>query len=84
MDIQPVFNEYKAVTYMFQNFSETDDQCSEAWKKQPRKPLNNMHHHDTMKTIGKAYSVFCKRGSLPYIARTETKENLSGCFFYYQ
>ena len=45
---------------------------------------NNMHHHDTMKTIGKAYLVFCKRGSLPYIARIKAKENLSGCFFYYQ
>ena len=45
---------------------------------------NNMHHHDTMKTIGKAYLAFCKRGSLPYIARIKAKENLSGCFFYYQ
>ena len=28
MDTQPVFNEYKAVTYMCQFFSKTEDQCS--------------------------------------------------------
>ena len=40
MDIQPVFNKYKAVAYMCQYFSKTE---------------NNMHHHDIMKTIAKAY-----------------------------
>ena len=29
MGIQPVFNEYKAVTCMCQNFSKTEDQCSQ-------------------------------------------------------
>ena len=43
---------------------------------------NNMHHHDTMKTIAKAYLVFCTRDSLPYLPRTETKENLSSCLFF--
>ena len=32
MDMQPVFNEYKAVTYMCQYLSKTEDQCSQAIK----------------------------------------------------
>ena len=32
MEIQPVFNEYKAVTYMCKYFSKTEDQCSQAMK----------------------------------------------------
>ena len=34
MDIQPVFNEYKAATYMYmcQYFAEIQDQCSQAMK----------------------------------------------------
>ena len=56
MDIQPVFNEYKAVAYMCQYFSKIEDQCSQAIK-QPAKEAfeNNIHYHDTMKSIAKAY-----------------------------
>ena len=56
MDIQPAFNEYKAVTYMCQYFSKTEVRCSQAMK-QPAKEVsgNNMHHHDTLKTIAKTY-----------------------------
>ena len=32
MDMQPVFNEYKTVTYMCQYFSKTEDQSSQAMK----------------------------------------------------
>ena len=32
MEMQPVFNEYKAVTYMCQYFSKTEDQSSQAIK----------------------------------------------------
>ena len=28
MDIQPVFNKYKAVAYMSSNFLKSEDQCS--------------------------------------------------------
>ena len=45
---------------------------------------NNMYHHDTIKTIAKAYFsniVFCSGGSLPYFTRIEAKENLSSCAF---
>ena len=56
MDIQPVFNEYKAVTYMCNYFSKTEDRCSQAMKQVAKKVFeNNMHHHDTMNTIAKAY-----------------------------
>ena len=53
---KPVFNEYKVVTYMCQYFSKSGDQCSEAMKQAAKEDFeNNMHHHDTMKTIAKAY-----------------------------
>ena len=56
MDIQPVFNEYKAVTYMCQCFSKTEDQCSQALQQAAKEAYeNNMHHHDAMKTIAKTY-----------------------------
>ena len=50
MDIQPVFNKYKAVTYMYQYFSKTEVQCSQAAKEAFE---NNTRHHGTMKTIAK-------------------------------
>ena len=56
MDILPVFNEYKAVTYMCQYFSKTEHRCSQATKQAAKEAFeNNMHHHDTMKIIAKAY-----------------------------
>ena len=56
MDIQLAFNEYKVVTYMCQYFSKTKDQCSETIKYAAKEAFeNNIHHHDTMKTITRAY-----------------------------
>ena len=56
MDRQLVFNEYKAVTYMCQYFSITKNQCSHAIKQATKEVFgNNLHHHDTTKTIVKAY-----------------------------
>ena len=56
MDIQLVFNEYKAVTCMCQCFSKTEGQCSQAMKQVAKEAFgNNMYHHDTMKTVAKAY-----------------------------
>ena len=56
MEIQPVFNEYTAETYMCQYFSKTEDRCSHIMKQAAKKAFeNNMHHHDNMKTISKAY-----------------------------
>ena len=50
MDIQTVFNEYYAVTYMCQFFLKTADWYSQATKQQAAKEAfgNNMHPHDTM------------------------------------
>ena len=56
MDIQPVFNEYNAVTYMCQYFSKTEYRGSQAMKQAAKEAFEkNMHHHDTIKTIAKAY-----------------------------
>ena len=56
IDIQAVFNEYKAVAYMFQYVSKTEDQCSQVMKQAANKAFeNDKHHHDTMKKIAKAY-----------------------------
>ena len=67
MDIQPVFNKYKAVTYMCQYFSKTDNQCSQAMQQAAKEAYeNNTHHHD----------------ELLYFARIKAKENLSSCVFF--
>ena len=57
MDIQLVFNEYKALAYMYQYSSKTEDRCSKAMKQAAEESFdNNMYHdHDSMKTIAKAY-----------------------------
>ena len=56
MYIQPVLNEFKAVIYLCQYFSENEDRCSQTMKQPATEAFeNNMYHHDTMKTIGKAY-----------------------------
>ena len=57
MDIQPVFNEYKAVTYMCSYFSKCEDQCSAAVKQAAKEAFQNkLGHMETMKTIMKAYT----------------------------
>ena len=56
MEIQPVFNEYKTVTYMCQYLSKSEDQYSQAMKQAAKEAFeNNMHHCDTMETIAKTY-----------------------------
>ena len=44
---------------------------------------NNMHHHETMKTIAKAYltNQECTRGNLPYFTRIETKKHFFSSVF---
>ena len=49
MDIEPVFNEYKSVTYMCQYFSKTEDHYSQAMKQAAKEFFeNNMHYHYAM------------------------------------
>ena len=58
IDIQPVFNEHEPVTHMYQYFSNTGGQCSQAMKQAAKAKgalKNNRHYHDTMKIIAKAY-----------------------------
>ena len=56
MVLRHVLNEYKAVTYMCRYFSKTEDQCLQVIKQAAKKAFeNNMHYHDTIKIIAKAY-----------------------------
>ena len=52
IDIQPVFNHYKAVTYMCANFSQAEDETSEAMKQAAREALaGNKSDYEKMKAI---------------------------------
>ena len=42
MDIQSVFNEYKAVACMSSNFVKSEDQCSQTIKMQPMRLLRTI------------------------------------------
>ena len=55
MNIQSVFNEYKTVTFMCQHFSKLNIIVHKPQNWQPEAFENNIHHHETMKTIAKAY-----------------------------
>ena len=56
MVMKQVFNEHKAVTYMFQYFPKTKDKCSQAMKQAAKEAFeNNMHYDDIMKKVAKAY-----------------------------
>ena len=56
MDIQPVFNEYKAVTYMCSYFTKSEDQCSQAIKQAAKEAFENkLEKFHVMKTIVNAY-----------------------------
>ena len=57
MDIQPVLNEYKAITYMCKYLSKTEDECSKAMKQafvDARE--NNLGKFDEMIKIAQAYA----------------------------
>ena len=57
MDIQPVFNEYKAVTYMCSYFSKSEYQCSAAMKRAAKEALDNeLGHFGAMKNILQTYT----------------------------
>ena len=57
IDIQPVFNHYKAVTYMCAYFSKAEDETSEAMKQAAKEALSgNKSPYDKMKAIARAYA----------------------------
>ena len=55
MDIQPVFNQYKAVTYMCKYLSKSEDECSKAMKLDEARNSNSDKFQQMFK-IAKAYS----------------------------
>ena len=56
IDIQPVFNHYKAVTYMCVYFSKAEDETSEAMKQAAKEALSaSKTEFETMKATAKAY-----------------------------
>ena len=57
MDIQPVFNQYKAVTYMCKYLSKSEDECSKAMKQALDEARNYKDDKfQQMFRIAKAYS----------------------------
>ena len=63
IDIQPVFNHYKAVTYMSAYFSKAEDETSETMKQIAKEALSgNNLHYEKMKAISRPYAT--KRNAL--------------------
>ena len=61
MNIQPVFNEYKAVTYMCSYFSKSEDECSLAMRQAAKEAFeNNLSNYKTMQGIVRAYVNKCE------------------------
>ena len=57
IDIQPVFNHYKAVTYMRAYFSKARDRTSEAMKEAGNDSFNRgVSDYEKMKAIAEAYN----------------------------
>ena len=57
IDIQSVFNHYKAVTYMCAYFSKAEDGTSEAMKEAAKDAFNRgVPDYEKMKAIPKAYT----------------------------
>ena len=56
LDIQPVFNHYKAVAYMCAYFSKSEDESSEAINQAAREAFKmNLDHYEQMKAVARAY-----------------------------
>ena len=57
IDIQPVFNYYKAITYICSYLSKEEDECSQAVKQAFRETIEKgASYYEQMKTIAHAYS----------------------------
>ena len=57
IDMQPVVNHYKAVTYMCSYFSEAEDETSDAMEQAAKEAFSgNKSHYEKMKAIVRAYA----------------------------
>ena len=57
IDIQLIFNHYKAVTYMYSYFSKYKDECSETMKQAAKETFDsNLNMHQQMKATARAYA----------------------------
>ena len=57
IDIQPVFNHYKAVTYMCAYFSKSEDETSEAMKQAAKEAFqSNKTNIEQMRSVARAYA----------------------------
>ena len=57
MDIQPVFNHYKAITYMCSYLCKVEDECSQTMKQAVKETFeNNLDSYQKMKTVAHAYA----------------------------
>ena len=72
MDIQPVFNEYKAVACMCSYFSKSEDKCLFAMKQAAQEAFNaKLDQFNTMKIT------FRSGGYLSYFARAASEKGFS-------
>ena len=56
MDIQPVFNQYKAVAYMCAYLSKTKDECSHSMNQALKDPFGGeLENYEQMKSLAYAY-----------------------------
>ena len=57
MDIQPVFNYYKAITYMCSYMSKQEDECSQAMKQAVKEAAeSHLDSYQQIKTVAHAYA----------------------------
>ena len=81
MDIQPVFNEKKAVAYMCAYLSKSEDTCSNAMKQAIKVSIENKcSNYEQMKAKTRAYSrMLCARSSISLLTRIMASESFSRC-----
>ena len=56
IDIQPVFNHYKAVACMYAYLSKSEDECSQAMNQAPKEESENkLDNYQQMKSVAQTY-----------------------------
>ena len=75
IDIQPVFNYYKAITYMCSYLSKEEDECSQEMKQAFKETIESgASYYEQMNSVAHAYSfkkrMLIARSCIPHHART--------------